>query len=66
MNGKGSKPRPIEVDRAVFESNWDRIFSKKDDTWTHNCEVEGLHAVGKGEECNWCGCIEEKETRSDS
>lgn len=29
MAGKGSKPRPIEVDRKTFESNWDRIFNKE-------------------------------------
>ena len=26
--GKGSKPRPIDVDRKTYESNWDRIFNK--------------------------------------
>jgi len=29
MNGKGSKPRPLSVDRKTFENNWDRIFGKK-------------------------------------
>jgi len=29
MSGKGSKPRPFSVDRKTFESNWDKIFSKK-------------------------------------
>lgn len=28
MAGKGSKPRPLSVDRKTFESNWDRIFRK--------------------------------------
>jgi hypothetical protein len=28
MAGKGSKPRPTNVDRDTFESNWDRIFNK--------------------------------------
>jgi hypothetical protein len=27
--GKGSKPRPFAVDRETYESNWDRIFSKR-------------------------------------
>lgn len=27
--GKGSKPRPIEVDRKLYEDNWDRIFGSK-------------------------------------
>jgi len=26
--GKGSKPRPVSVDRETFDSNWDRIFNK--------------------------------------
>jgi hypothetical protein len=28
MAGKGSKPRPLSVDRKTYESNWDRIFNK--------------------------------------
>lgn len=41
MSGKGSKPRPLSVPREKFESNWDRIFGKKDqkkplDNKTHN------------------------------
>lgn len=28
MAGKGSTPRPIEVDRKTYEDNWDRIFNK--------------------------------------
>lgn len=27
--GKGSVPRPVEVSRAQFNSNWDTIFAKK-------------------------------------
>jgi hypothetical protein len=29
MAGKGDKQRPREVDKKVFEDNWDRIFKKK-------------------------------------
>lgn len=29
MNGKGDKRRPQNVDQKTFESNWDRIFSRK-------------------------------------
>ena len=29
--GKGSKPRPFSVDKETFDSNFDRIFSKKQD-----------------------------------
>ena len=28
--GKGSAPRPIEIDRKKFEDNWDKVFGKKD------------------------------------
>ena len=28
--GKGSKPRPLSVDRQIFDENWDRIFGKND------------------------------------
>ena len=28
MSGKGSKPRPLSVDRETFNSNWDTIFKK--------------------------------------
>lgn len=28
MNGKGDKPRPIQVDKKTFDKNWDRIFKK--------------------------------------
>ena len=28
MAGKGSKSRPMEVDRKTFGDNWDRIFNK--------------------------------------
>jgi hypothetical protein len=27
--GKGSDLRPRQVDKKVFEDNWDRIFGKK-------------------------------------
>ena len=29
MAGKGDKQRPREVDKKVFEDNWDRICKKK-------------------------------------
>jgi hypothetical protein len=27
--GKGSKPRPFEVDQKTFDNNWEQIFGKK-------------------------------------
>jgi len=29
MAGKGSKARPLSVERQVFSDNWDRCFKKK-------------------------------------
>lgn len=29
--GKGSKPRPFSVDQKTFDTNWDNIFSKKNE-----------------------------------
>ena len=26
MNGKGSKPRPMQISRAQYEANWEAIF----------------------------------------
>jgi len=37
-NGKGDTPRPLSVDIKTYKNNWERIFSKKDDT----CEYSGL------------------------
>lgn len=28
--GKGSTPRPIDVDKETYDKNWDRIFKKKE------------------------------------
>lgn len=27
--GKGSNPRPIEVDNSTFDNNWERTFKNK-------------------------------------
>lgn len=32
MTGKGSSPRPFSVDQQTFNSNWDKIFTKKTDS----------------------------------
>ena len=61
MAGKGSKPRPLGVERKVYEDNWNRIFGNKDENmWNHTCSVQGQIAIGIGEECSWCGAQEEK------
>lgn len=51
---KGSTPRG--VNKAVFDTNWDRIFSeKRRDMWEHKCKHNGTHWIEKNAECNWCG-----------
>ena len=62
--GKGSAPRPKNVPKEVWESNWDRIFGKKDidrldGFWYHNCKHDGEMHVAKGQTCNWCGMKED-------
>lgn len=32
MSGKGDRPRPYSVDQKTFDSNWDAIFGKKENT----------------------------------
>lgn len=29
MNGKGSRRRPMLIDRKQFENNWDKIFKRR-------------------------------------
>jgi hypothetical protein len=59
---KGSSPRPFGVNRAQFESNWDKIFKqekrKEAEKWEHNCKHNGTTWLSKNEECNWCGAKE--------
>lgn len=63
MSGKGSKRRPLGVNRAVFDSNWDNIFKNKkreeSDKWEHKCKHNGVQWLNKGEACNWCGEAED-------
>ena len=28
-NGKGDKPRPVEIDKETFDKNWQKTFKKK-------------------------------------
>lgn len=58
MAGKGDKPRPFDIERTVFEDNWDRIFNKPK-LWEHDCKHNGNHFIEKGEPCNWCGMKED-------
>lgn len=56
--GKGSAPRK-GADHKSYSSNWDSIFKKKDGMWEHDCKVSGKLSILQGEECSWCGAIEE-------
>ena len=47
--GKGSAPRPYSVDTDTFESNWDKIFKKKQnspDVSPHAYEYELNKSTG--------------------
>jgi len=48
--GKGSAPRPYSVDTDTFESNWDKIFKKKQnshDVSPHAYEYELNKSTGE-------------------
>ena len=50
--GKGSAPRPYSVDTDTFESNWDKIFKKKQnspDVSPHTYEYELNKSTGNVE-----------------
>jgi len=50
--GKGSAPRPYSVDADTFESNWDKIFKKKNnspDVSPHAYEYELNKSTGNVE-----------------
>lgn len=57
---KGSNRRPLGVNKAVFDANWDNIFNKdrEQKIWEHKCKHDGLVRIEKGQECNWCGAKE--------
>ena len=40
MTGKGSKPRPLSVDKKEFDSKWDNIFKNKNmKEHKHNVQI---------------------------
>ena len=47
MSGKGDKRRPMDVQYDLFESNWDRIFRRKEieDRWTPEVKEKVLREV---------------------
>jgi hypothetical protein len=54
MNGKGDTPRPLSVNRDTFESNWERIFSRKRyvDELTEISQEIGLYDAPERSEVN--------------
>ena len=42
--GKGSIPRPLSVDREIFEKNWDKIFNNdyQDVLSTEDCFIDDI------------------------
>jgi len=50
MNGKGDKQRPLKVDEAKFESNWDAIFGKDRKDMPTNEQIEMVFHDAEGKE----------------
>lgn len=40
--GKGSRPRPFSVDQKTFDTNWDNIFKKENNTGTDKNEYQDI------------------------
>ena len=55
MSGKGSKPRPLSVDRKTFDDNWDLIFGNNkpepaievSSYWSDDSKLEAVVMQGK-------------------
>ena len=53
MSGKGSAPRPFDVDEETFAGNWARIFGRKDaEQKQENTDTsrESTHPENQGDE----------------
>ena len=53
MSGKGSAPRPFDVDEETFAGNWTRIFGRKDaEQKQENTDTsrESTHPENQGDE----------------
>jgi len=57
---KGSRYRPVE--KEIFDTNWDRIFSNKTERsiWEHVCKHNGTTMLFDNEQCEWCGETNDK------
>lgn len=50
--------RAFKKDPVYEEENPLERFEKppiQPEMWEHHCAINGIHMVGVGEECNWCG-----------
>lgn len=48
---------------AIWDDTFNACFYQNMSTflWQHHCMFNGIHFVGKDEECSWCGAVEENE-----
>ena len=51
--GKGSKPRPLGVDKETFDNNWDKIFGNRENDYqdilaTEDCILDALENLNDG------------------
>ena len=56
--GKGSKPRPFSVDQSTFDSNWDKIFKKKEhpeESWDHYSDLPATSTYNEKEKKDGVG-----------
>lgn len=58
MSGKGSRQRPLSVDRKTFDANWDRIFKKKPS------EQKPIETKNEGQRVNLCDDVEDVDLRN--
>jgi hypothetical protein len=50
MSGKGSTPRPFDVDEETFAGNWTRIFNAKQKQESTDPSRESTHPENQGDE----------------
>lgn len=55
--GKGSKPRPLSVDKETFDNNWDTIFGNRGNDYqdvlsTEDCIMDALEKIDNANKSN--------------
>jgi len=66
MTGKGSKRRPLKIDKEQFDANWDSIFSKDPEEKSANFkykqqDVTELNSDGNRERGRYGEDLSQKE-----